>query len=236
MAAVAASFSEERPRLGPSASNSLLRYRLREAPTRTGKSRPPIVASSRSPASSCQLCASGPQAAGFLLNPSPGSSTIIDGSTPSAVTASIRWASSSCTSRTTSRVDGPLLHVVAVPAPVHHDVGHARLGHQPGHVRVGEPAADVVDQADARLDGPLGHLGAHRVHADHRPRPDQLGDDRLDPAQLLVGRDPLRARPGRLAADVDDVGALGDQLKAVLDRGASAPNHARRRRTSRASR
>src|SRR5215472_9966257 len=119
-------------------------------------------------------------------------------------------------------VDGAGLHVVAVPAPVHDDVGDARLRHQPGHVRVGEPAAHVVDQADSRLKRPFGDLGAHRVHADHHAGPDKLGDDWLDPAQFLLHRYPLRSRPGALAADVHDVGALGDQLKAVLDRGGGA--------------
>ena len=89
----------------------------------------------------------------------------------------------------------------------------------------GEAAADVVDQADAGPQGPLRHLGAHGVNADHHPGPDQLGDDRLDPAQFLVGRHTLRARPGRLAAHVDDVRALGHHPEAVLDRlpGAAPP-------------
>ena len=208
----------ERPRLAVRRREQPARYRLRDAPTSTGKSRPPIVASSGRPASSSQLCASGPCRPGFLLKPRPGSSTIIDGSTPSAITASTRRAELVVHLADHVGVDGPGVHVVAVPAPVHHHVGHARLRHQPGHVRVGESAAHVVDQADPGLERQLGHLGAHRVHADHHPGPDQFGDDRLDPAQLLVGGDPLRARPGRLAADVDDVGALGDQLQAVLDR------------------
>ena len=46
--------------------------RLREAPTSTGKSRPPIAASSGRPASSCQLCASGPSGGRVLAEPEAG--------------------------------------------------------------------------------------------------------------------------------------------------------------------
>ena len=58
-----------------------------------------------------------------------------------------------------------------------------------------------------------------------------------DPAQLLLGRvDPLGAGPGRLAADVDEVGALGDQLAGRARPRRPGRASGRRRRTSPASR
>ena len=157
-----------------------------------------------------------------LLKPRPGSRTIIDGSTPSATTASTRRLSSSRTSADHIAVDGPGVHVVAVAAPVHHHVRHRRLGDQAGHVRVGEAAAHVVDQARSGLQGQFGHARAHRVHADRDPGPGQFGDDRLDPADLLLGGDALRAGPGRFPADVHDVRALGGEVQAVGHGGVGA--------------
>ena len=45
----------------------------------------------------------------------------------------------------------------------------------------------------------------------------QALDDRQHPAQLLGFADCRRARPRRLAADVDDVGAVGRHTDAGLD-------------------
>jgi hypothetical protein len=46
---------------------------------------------------------------------------------------------------------------------------------------------------------------------------DETAHHRHDPCQLLgLGR-PLRARPGRLASDVDQIGALSSKPQAVVD-------------------
>ena len=46
----------------------------------------------------------------------------------------------------------------------------------------------------------------------------QRGDHRDHPVELLLDQRPGGARPGGLAADVEDVGAVGEQLAAVRDR------------------
>src|SRR5580693_7209133 len=80
------------------AASSLPRNRLRDAPISTGNpgARPPSVLIWSRLVSSAQLCS------GRLAKPSPGSSTIMAGSTPCAVTTSTRRHNSSATSRTTS--------------------------------------------------------------------------------------------------------------------------------------
>ena len=65
----------------------------------------------------------------------------------------------------------------------------------------------------------------HGVDGDGQPGPDQLGDDRADPAQLLGLVDALRPRPGRLAAHVHDVGALRPASSRPCAMAASAPYH-----------
>ena len=64
----------------------------------------------------------------------------------------------------------------------------------------------------------------------------QPADDRDDAAQLLGLVDPGGAGAGGLAADVHQVGALGDQVEAVLDGGRRCRTSGRRRRRNRASR
>ena len=61
-------------------------------------------------------------------------------------------------------------------------------------------------------------------------------DHRHDAAKLLVLRHRIGARPGRLAADVDQVGALASQPLAVGDGRGQDRGNARRPRRSRASR
>ena len=79
--------------------------------------------------------------------------------------------------------------------------------------------AYVVDEAGAG-----GHRGAHdlglaRVDRDRQRRlPRQRFDDRHDAGYLLGRGDLVRARPRRLAADVEQVGALVRQALPVSDR------------------
>src|SRR4051794_16493576 len=91
-AAVASSRSTTGRGSSSSASN-LPRNDLRLAPTSTGR---PRESSLSRWASSAQLCSA------VLANPMPGSTMTCSIDTPAATTASIRAASSSCTSRTTS--------------------------------------------------------------------------------------------------------------------------------------
>ena len=116
-------------------------------------------------------------------------------------------------------VHGPGIHAVTVAAPVHHDIRHAGRRDEAGHLGVGQAAAHVVDQPGARFQGPLGHLGAHRVHADRDACRGQATDHGSDPAQFLFGGDALRARAGGFPAHVHDVRALGQEFQAVMDPG-----------------
>ena len=116
-------------------------------------------------------------------------------------------------------VHGPGIHGVTVAAPVHHDIRHAGRRDEAGHLGVGQAAAHVVDQPGARFQGPLGHLGAHRVHADRDACRGQAADHGADPAQFLLGGDALRARAGGFPAHVHDVRALGQEFQAVTDPG-----------------
>ena len=61
---------------------------------------------------------------------------------------------------------------------------------------------DVVDEQRAELERPARHLGLRGVDRDRKPC--EPLEDRHDPPQLLVERDRVRARAGRLAADIDE--------------------------------
>ena len=84
---------------------------------------------------------------------------------------------------------------------------------------VGEAAADVVDEGGAGREGLLGDGGAHGVHGDGDALGGEPADDGDDALELLRLVDAGGAGAGGLAADVDQVGALGDQVEAVLDGG-----------------
>ena len=64
------------------------------------------------------------------------------------------------------------------------------------------------------------------------PVPRERLDHRDDAGALLVARHGVRARPGRLAADVEDRRALLGEPAAVRDRRVALEPLARRRRTS----
>ena len=119
---------------------------------------------------------------------------------PPATAASARSTRKSRTSATTSLVGRGVLHRPGIAVHVHRHPAHAALG---GHL--GQRRRDVVDDRGARLDGGDGRVGVAGVDRD----PDVVGqrrDHRQHPALLLGRVDRLGARPGRLAADVDDVG------------------------------
>ena len=93
------------------------------------------------------------------------------------------------------------------------------IGSEPGESVVVAHAPDVVDEVGAGGerglgDGRLGGVDAERGVGE---RLAQGRDDRHDPPPLLVEGDRVVARPGRLAADVEDVGALLDHPPALCD-------------------
>ena len=105
-------------------------------------------------------------------------------------------------------VAGIVLHGRRGPLPVHRHPADAAPGrHRPQRRR------HVVDQGRPDGHGRLGDrlLGGVDRHADVGA---QRLDDRHDPTELLVGRHLGGLRTGGLAAHVDDVGALRDQLQA----------------------
>src|SRR5690606_22329083 len=102
-------------------------------------------------------------------------------------------------------------------APVHGDVVEAALGGDPAHPFVGEAARDVVDHGDAGLDGGFGGGRAHRVDAHGNAARDEFGDDGQHARFLFERVDAGGAGAGRFAADVDEVGARGDELFGVRD-------------------
>ena len=118
-------------------------------------------------------------------------------------------AARSTTSATTSPYVGVPLHLLGVRPPVHQHVGDAEPGDRRQHLVVGQPAGDVVDQHRAGRDGRRRDRGAHGVHRDHarprRPAPRTTGSTRSSSSGELGRAAP---GPGRLAADVDEVGAL----------------------------
>ena len=210
----------------PSASaSSRPRKVLREAPTSTGS---PSPTSRSRPASSAQLCSA------FLANPRPGVEHQLLRGDPGGDASSTRAISSRADLGDDVAVPRRGVHLAAVPAPVHQHPGHAGLGDQLGHVRVGQPAADVVDEHGAGRERRLGDRGPGGVDAGAHAGGGQLADHREHPAALLLGVDPVGAGPGRLAADVDESAPAACICQAVRDRGGRGRRSSRRRRTSRA--
>ena len=84
-------------------------------------------------------------------------------------------------------------------------------------------AGDIIDHARPGLDGGFGHGGLTGVDAEKRIGKSQVqrGDDRQHPPKLSLHRHGFGAGPGGLAAHVDDVGPLGQQLATVVHRGIS---------------
>jgi hypothetical protein len=102
-----------------------------------------------------------------------------------------------------------LLHGLRVAAHVHQH--HARPGvARDGEHRLVAAPRDVVHDARPRLEGGRRDLGLARVDRDREGR--VVGGQSLDHGDdaglLLVHRDRVGARPGRLAADVHEVGAV----------------------------
>ena len=112
-----------------------------------------------------------------------------------------------------------LLHAVGVAAPVHqHDRHAGRAATWVMRSSARPPETSLMSTAPAS--SARSATSARIVSTDTvTPCADQAGDDGDDAAQLLLGVDAQRTGPGGLAADVDDVGALGDELEPVADGG-----------------
>src|SRR5579885_572215 len=116
------------------------------------------------------------------------------------------------------RITRPGERVLRQSAAMHqHDIA-ATLRDQCWHRGIVAQCRNVVDDPGAGIQCSPRHRGAARVDRDHGVLLGEARDDWEDPAKLFLDRRRSRARPRRLAPDVDIVGALGDEAQAVLDR------------------
>jgi hypothetical protein len=94
---------------------------------------------------------------------------------------------------------------------VHQHDRDAALRSEGQHRLVGRHAPDVVDQRGAGVERGRGDGRLRRVHAqrDVRQHVADGPDDGDDARDLVLGRDPFVPRARALAADVEEIGALG---------------------------
>ena len=111
------------------------------------------------------------------------------------------------------RVDADVLALAAV---VHQHCQRAGPGRHLGDARLQAKAPHVVDNAGAGGQRRLGHRRLGGVDGDgHVHRAHQVADDRQHAPQLLVGVNRLRAGPGALAADVQNVCTFGHKTASL---------------------
>ena len=110
---------------------------------------------------------------------------------------------------------------------MHQDQGGAGVCDDRGEIGVVLQATDVVDDRCARGHGLPGDRGFVRVDRHrHATVTRQCCDHRQHASQFLAGVDGLGAGPRRLAANVQNVGAVGNHLQAIVDcsRGVESPS------------
>ena len=101
--------------------------------------------------------------------------------------------------------------------PVHQHHRRAALGDQRHQGRIVLQRRHVVDDACAGIEAGARHGGAAGVDRHHDSALGQALDHGQDALQFFVGIDRPRAGPRRLAADIDDVGALRNETQAIVD-------------------
>ena len=120
-------------------------------------------------------------------------------------------------------VHGPAIHLGGASAVVHQHERSAGARDDRRKVGVVLQATDVVDDRCARGHGvsrDRGLVGVDRHR--HATVTRQRFDDRQHASQFLAGVDGLGAGPRRLAANVQNVGAVGNHLQAIGDRRAGS--------------
>ena len=117
-------------------------------------------------------------------------------------------------------VDRLLIHVTRATPRVHQHDGHAVPGNDCGQIGLVSQTADVVDERRAGRERGIGCRGFVGVHRDRHlnARGQCLDYGEHAAAFLGLGRR-LRAGPGGLAADVEQVGAVLDHPYTCIDRG-----------------
>ena len=183
---------------------------FREAPRTTGNPRPAISSRRRR---SSRLCSSGlaEAEAGVDLDAGrvdPGAQRVLDalGQEGPDLVDDVAVA-------------GVALHRAGLAEHVHEADVAAGGGDEGRHPRVVTQRGDVVDVRRAGLERRGRHRGLHRVDRDLRGAVGgERGDDGHHAGELLLDRDRAGAGARRLAADVEDGRALGDELAPVRDR------------------
>ena len=204
---------------------SVPRKLLREVPTTIGR---PSSRSSPSRRSSSRLCST------VLPKPIPGSTQIRSSSIPASIAAAIR-----AREERPDLVDDVVVARVVLHRPrraehVHqHDLAVA-LGAERRQLGVAAQRGDVVDDRRARRRAPPRRPRPSRCRSRPRSRRRRERLDHRARVRASSSSAPTASAPGprRLAADVEDVGALRGQLAAVRDRRLGDRGTARRRRTS----
>ena len=185
---------------------SFPRKLLRDVPTTTGRPSATISSSRRR---SSRLWSS------VLPKPMPGSSQTRSSATPAADGEREPLLEERLHVRDDVVVARIVLHGARLAEHVHQAAVHAGVGHQTRELRLEAEGRHVVHDRRARVDRGAGDLDLRRVDRDARAHRGGALDDRQHAADLLVGRDGLRPGTRRLAADVEDVRALVEQLAAV---------------------
>ena len=113
------------------------------------------------------------------------------------------------------------------PAVVHQDHRGVQARDHGGERWVVRQRGDVVDDCRARIDRAAGDAGFVRVDRDGNGNAAaKAGDDGQHASQLLVLRKRFGARPRGLAANVEEIGAVGDHAFAVSNRALGVEAHA----------
>ena len=163
--------------------------------------------------SSSQLCSA------RLANPKPGSSRTASGLDPGRRPAPRRARSARARRRRRRRRSGPGACMSRLwPRQCIATNGTDRSATRAGISGSARPPLTSLTR-EAPASSAAAATSARIVSIDTGARVAQRLDDGDDAAQLLGGARPLGTGPGGLATDVEQVGALGDELAAVRDRG-----------------
>ncbi len=90
-------------------------------------------------------------------------------------------------------------------------------GDQRQHRLIVAQGGDIVHDPRTGLERGPRDRSAARIDREGEPVPGQALDHGQDAPQLILWRGRLRARPGRLATDIDDVGTFCDEAQAIVD-------------------
>lgn len=115
-------------------------------------------------------------------------------------------------------VSGVLLHGGGGAAHVHDDQAGGGFGGELDHAGVATEAGDVVDDVGSGGEGGAGDRGFHGVDGEEGAGLAADGaDDGNDAADFFFSGDGFGAGAGGFAAEVEDVGAFGEEVEGVFD-------------------